>query len=127
MVEPVHGFGVGPVQPGTQGGSRPSSTQGSTAFQDLLNQQLEQQEELKFSMHALERIRMRGLPLSSQELGRLREGVNLVAQKGGSESVVMMDDTAYVVSVKNRTVITAMGGEQMKNNVFTNIDSAVIV
>jgi len=127
MVDQVNRFGIGPVQPGGQQPTRPGATQQGEAFQSLLDAQLQKQEPLKFSAHAMERIRMRGLPLSPQDLNRLQLGVNQVAEKGGQESVVLMDDTAYVVSVKNRTVITAIGGEQMKNNVFTKIDSAVIV
>jgi flagellar operon protein len=50
-----------------------------------------------------------------------------VAQKGGRESLVMMGDSALVVSVKNRTVVTALDKAQMRGNVFTNIDSAVII
>jgi flagellar operon protein len=53
--------------------------------------------------------------------------VNSVAQKGGKDSLVMMGDAALVVSVKNRTVVTAMDRSQMKGNVFTNIDSAVVI
>ena len=59
-------------------------------------------------------------------LGRLSEGVGRAAGKGSRDSLVLVDGTAFVVSVSNRTVITAVGSEHMKDNVFTNIDSAVI-
>ncbi len=81
---------------------------------------------LQFSRHALARVQRRGIELNSTTLGRLSEGVGRAASKGSRDSLVLVDGTAFVVSVSNRTVITAVGSEQMKDNVFTNIDSAVI-
>ncbi len=81
---------------------------------------------LQFSRHALARVQRRGIELDSATLGRLSEGVGRAASKGSRDSLVLVDGTAFVVSVSNRTVITAVGSGQMKDNVFTNIDSAVI-
>ena len=81
---------------------------------------------LQFSRHALARIQRRGITLDPSTLGRLSEGVGRAASKGSRDSLVLVDGTAFVVSVNNRTVITAVGAEHMKDNVFTNIDSAVI-
>jgi flagellar operon protein len=64
--------------------------------------------------------------MTEAQLVRLEQAVDRAASKGGRDSLVMMDDTALVVSVKNRTVITALHREQARDNVFTNIDSAVI-
>jgi flagellar operon protein len=82
--------------------------------------------ELQFSRHALARVQRRGIELDSSTLGRLSQGVQRAASKGSRDSLVLVDGTAFVVSVSNRTVITAVGSEHMKDNVFTNIDSAVI-
>jgi len=81
---------------------------------------------LQFSRHALARVQRRGIELDQATLGRLSEGVGRAAGKGSRDSLVLVDGTAFVVSVSNRTVITAVGSEHMKDNVFTNIDSAVI-
>jgi flagellar operon protein len=81
---------------------------------------------LQFSKHALARIQRRGIELDPATLGRLSQGVGRAAGKGSRDSLVLVDGTAFVVSVSNRTVITAVGAEHMKDNVFTNIDSAVI-
>ncbi len=81
---------------------------------------------LQFSRHALARVQRRGIELDQTTLGRLSEGVGRAAGKGSRDSLVLVDGTAFVVSVSNRTVITAVGSEHMKDNVFTNIDSAVI-
>ena len=61
-----------------------------------------------------------------QTVERLEKGVDLAASKGSRAAVVMVDDNAYVVAVQNRTVITALDQAHMKDQVFTNIDTAVI-
>ncbi len=81
---------------------------------------------LQFSRHALDRVQRRGIELDSSTMQRLHEGVSRAAGKGSRDSLVLVDGTAFVVSVSNHTVITAVGSEHMKDNVFTNIDSAVI-
>ena len=81
---------------------------------------------LQFSKHALARVQRRGIELDQSTLGRLSQGVQRAASKGSRDSLVLVDGTAFVVSVSNRTVVTAVGSEHMKDNVFTNIDSAVI-
>ena len=82
---------------------------------------------VKFSQHAQDRLKARNITFTANDLANLEGAVNSVAQKGGRESLVIMGDSALVVSVKNRTVVTAMDRTQMKGNVFTNIDSAVII
>jgi flagellar operon protein len=79
-----------------------------------------------FSKHALDRLARRGIEMDGQTLGRLTEGIQRAASKGSTNSVVLVDGTAYVASVKNNTVITAVTPESMRSHVFTNIDSAVI-
>ncbi len=81
---------------------------------------------LRFSKHALERAQRRGIPLDPVTVRRLSEGVGRAAGKGSRDSVVLVDGTAFVVSVDNRTVVTAVGSEHMREHVFTNVDSAVI-
>ena len=79
-----------------------------------------------FSGHALQRIERRNIDVGPQTLMRLQEGVSRAAAKGARESVVLVDGTAFVVSVRNKTVITAVDPAHMRDHVFTNIDSAVI-
>ena len=85
------------------------------------------QDRLKVSSHAQTRIESRQIQLGQAQWNRVLEGIDRAAQKGAKESLVMVDDVALVVSVKNRTVITAVDKAHLSDNVFTNIDSAVIV
>jgi flagellar operon protein len=93
------------------------------AFSDVLAEKAAQ---VQFSGHALQRVRRRGIEVTHGTLARLQSGVERAAGKGARESVVFVDSTAFVVSVRNRTVITAVDRDHMKDHVFTNIDSAVI-
>ena len=85
------------------------------------------QDRLKVSAHAQTRIKSRDIELTPEKWQRVLKGVDQASQKGAKESLVLVDNVALIVSVKNRTVITAVGKENLKENVFTNIDSAVIV
>ncbi len=96
----------------------------SSNFADIL---AKQQTKVKFSKHANERLRDRRIDLSDQQLAKLDDTVERMAEKGARESLIYMNDMAFLVSVKNRTVITAMDGTSAKENIFTNIDSAAIL
>jgi flagellar operon protein len=122
--------GVGSGGPGSAAPARPAGALESSAgpsFAETLKQAGgSTAQQLQFSRHALARVQRRGIELDASTLGRLSEGVGRAASKGSRDSLVLVDGTAFVVSVSNRTVITAVGSEHMKDNVFTNIDSAVI-
>jgi flagellar operon protein len=82
---------------------------------------------LKFSAHALDRLQKRNITFTQETMNQLNDAVAKAESKGCRESLVLMKDLALIVSVKNRTVITAIDGERIKENIFTNIDSAVIM
>jgi flagellar operon protein len=112
------------LPPGLAPAGRPATTPpGGPSFADVLGAK---QQQVRFSAHALQRVERRGIDLSPATLGRLNDGVDRAAGKGARASVVFVDATAFVVSVPNRTVITAVDRDHMKQQVFTNIDSAVI-
>ena len=81
---------------------------------------------LRFSAHAQTRLQSRHIDLQPAHLQRLQSAVGRAAGKGSRDSLVLMDDMAFVVSVTNRTVVTVVDKDSLKQNVFTNIDSAVI-
>lgn len=89
-------------------------------FQEILSSK---QKELKFSKHANDRLSSRNIDLSKEQLERLENGANKAREKGIKESLVMIDDIAFVVNLKNNVVITALGNTE--DAVFTNIDGAV--
>lgn len=90
-------------------------------FRELLDARL------RLSGHAQTRLESRNIAMSADEWERVLDGVERAAQKGAREALVMVDQVALVVSIRNRTVITAVDKDHLKENVFTNIDSAVIV
>ena len=96
------------------------------SFSEVLKSRLEKETGITFSAHTVERLRERGIQLTGGELERLTDAVSRAEEKGASDSLIFVDDTAFIVSIKNRTVVTAMTGDSIRNNVFTNIDSTVI-
>jgi flagellar operon protein len=82
---------------------------------------------LKFSAHAMQRLASRNITLTQDDVNRMNAMADKAAAKGAKQSLFMMNDVAMVVSIKNRTVITAVDADSMKENVFTNIDSAAII
>ena len=95
------------------------------SFQEILNnKQSEKTEGLKFSKHANQRLATRNINLSAEQMERLENGTTKAREKGIRESLVMVDDMAFIVNVSNNTVITAVGSSA--DSIFTNIDGAVI-
>ena len=97
------------------------------SFDRVLRQVARESPPLKLSAHAEMRLKQRGIVLSPEELGKLSEAVERVREKGAKESLLLMREMAFLVNVRNRTVITALDRESMRERVFTNIDSAVII
>ena len=99
----------------------------SASFARVLRSELDAGTEVRFSAHALQRLQERDITVTSAMQARLEDAVDLAASKGARESVVLMDGTAMVVNVPNRTVITAVVMDGRDDAVFTNIDSAVVM
>jgi len=97
--------------------------QGTGSFQDILNEQLKG--DIKISKHAQMRMQMRNVNLTEAQREKLMKAVDKAEAKGVRDTLVIMDKMAFVVNVRNRTVITALNSSEMKENVFTNIDGAV--
>jgi flagellar operon protein len=84
-------------------------------------------EPLKFSAHASQRLRDRKIAMDPAMMTKLNDAIDKAAAKGIEDTLVLTSDAALIVSVKNRTVITALDRSSLSGNVFTNIDGAVIV
>ena len=93
-------------------------------FQEVLKQEVTG---IKFSQHAQQRLRARNIQMADWELQKVNDGLAKVSAKGGLAALFLMGDLAMVVNVPNKTVITVMDGQSMKENIFTNIDSAIIL
>ncbi len=122
MAAPIQNARIGELL-SEQVGRQPSTAnrQPGEGFDSILESRL------KVSGHAQTRLQSRNIELGKAEWDRVLSGVDRAAQKGSRDSLVLLDDVALLVSVKNRTVITAVDKNSLKENVFTNIDSAVIV
>lgn len=100
------------------------------AFQKLLDQQLATQASnhtLTFSKHATLRMQQRGMHLDATQMQQFNQAIDKAAAKGARDALVLMQDQAYIVNVKQKTVITAMDANELSDHVVTQIDSAVIV
>ena len=96
-------------------------------FKTALDRELNRSSDVKFSAHAKARLYSRGVELNQDQLQALSQAIDKAEAKGSRESLVLSEDAAYVVSVKNRTVITAFDRDNLRDGVFTAIDSAVIL
>ena len=83
--------------------------------------------ELRFSKHAIERLSERHISLTNNQMSKLSNAVDKARGKGVNEALILMGDTAFIASIKNNTIITTASKDQLKENVFTNIDGAVII
>jgi flagellar operon protein len=102
---------------------RPFGLPEEKSFKKVLDAELQQ---LKFSKHAQERLESRNMQLNDADRQQLEKAVHLAEQKGSQDSLVFLKDMAFIVNVKNRTVVTAIDSEHLRENVFTNIDSAIV-
>lgn len=82
---------------------------------------------LKFSNHAIDRMQARGVRFTPEELGRIENAVAKAEGKGAKNTLLLTDAAAMIVSIKDKTVVTVMDKANLKENVFTNIDSTVVV
>lgn len=101
-----------------------------SAFADALREKLvaDERKQVEFSRHALDRISQRDISLEEDNmLERLNKAVEIAEQKGSNDTLIILDSTAFLVSVKNNRVITTMNAEDMQGNIITNIDSTVIM
>ncbi len=94
-------------------------------FSTILNQTLDNNREVKMSKHAAMRLESRNINLNQDQVERLKSAVDRASTKGVKDTLVVMDEVAFVVNVTARTVITAVNQKELQENVFTNIDGAV--
>ncbi|MEA1974615.1 MAG: TIGR02530 family flagellar biosynthesis protein [Bacillota bacterium] len=96
------------------------------SFKEIMNQ-LSKNEKVNFSKHALQRLEKRNINLTSEDINKITNAVNIAKEKGVKDALIILGDNAFITSIKNNMVITATSGKELKDNVFTNIDGAVII
>lgn len=98
------------------------------SFKDIFNGKLEDNRvnDVKFSKHAINRLESRNISLTDLQMNRLSDGTRRAGEKGIKESLVLVDELAFIVNTENNTVVTAMNQTNNEENIFTNIDGAVI-
>lgn len=120
---------IGPNKPVIlpQTTQKPQIKQSDSNFGNILKDKLQTQTQVKFSKHAEQRLQERNINVTPNQLERINDGVAKAEEKGIKDSLILMDNLALVVNVRNKTVVTATNTNELKNNIFTNIDGAVIV
>ncbi|NIS39013.1 hypothetical protein GWN91_07790, partial [Candidatus Saccharibacteria bacterium] len=104
---------------------KPAAPPQSSPFRELLKAKLQDDKRIRFSAHAQTRIESRNMHLDESGFEKLVNAAEQAKSKGAHEALILMENMAFIVNLDNRTVITAMDQEGLKENVFTNIDSAV--
>ena len=108
-------------------GIKESGKTAEISFDEVLRAKQNELNPLKFSKHAVNRLNDRNISLSADQSKRLADGVSKASAKGIHESLVLVDSLAFIVNVPNKTVVTAIDKADAGENIFTNIDGAVIV
>ena len=106
---------------------KPTKTQGTSDFENILQKKLEKPEGVIFSKHAAQRVAERNIQLSDDSLARLNEGMRMATEKHLNDALILVDKTAFVVNVPSNTVITTKDNEDIQGSVFTNISGTVII
>jgi flagellar operon protein len=98
---------------------------GSKSFEEILKTKLNKEAAFNISKHAAERLK--DVHLDSTDMKKINDGINMAFEKGAKNCLILYKEVALVTSIENRTIITAVDGNRMKDNVFTNIDSVVLL
>lgn len=114
-----------PLEPGGRTLGAAGNNDGQS-FAEVLNRNMAAKGELKISQHAQERLQRRNIQLTGEDYTKIEKAVQTAKEKGSKDSLVLLDNFAFIVSVKNSTIVTAMERQEQAQRVFTNIDSVVL-
>ena len=113
----------GAILPGQESIQKPRKVDGN--FEGILKEKIGQTEDVKLSSHAQKRLTERQIHLHKGDINKLTDAMDKLDDKGAKESLMIYKDMAFIASVKNRTIITAMGSADL--DIVTNIDSTIII
>ena len=94
-------------------------------FKEILNKLIDKNQGYTLSKHAAERLRE--INFSENDMKNIEKGFKLAEDKGAKNSVMVYKDVALIASIENKTIITAVDKARAESNVFTNVDSVVIL
>lgn len=100
---------------------------GNGSFGTILEGQIKQQESIKFSKHAQERLIARNVGLTQEDIDNIDKAIEKAARKGIKDTLILLGNTALIANVRSKTIITAATEDTLKDNIFTNIDGAIII
>ncbi|MCM0650444.1 flagellar biosynthesis protein [Clostridium swellfunianum] len=120
-------YQVNGIQPVDINSSSKPANKSKESFSEILKNTVDKRDSFLISNHAAERLKDRNISLNESDMNRINEGINKADEKGAKESLILYKDVVFVASIKNRTIITAVDKEGSKDNVFTNIDSVVLL
>lgn len=121
-------FPYDPIEKTQNQKTRPSKAgKEQPSFKEILNNSIQEKNAIKISNHAQQRLQQRNIVLNEKDMGILKDAMEKAEMKGARESVMFYKEIALVTSISNRTIITAVDSKGNEENIFTNIDSAVIV
>jgi flagellar operon protein len=106
----------------------PGGIDAGNSFRELLNRRLqEERKDISFSKHADLRARERNIAIEPTDLNRLSEACDRAACKGVRDALIVMNDSAFIVNARSKVVVTVVDKNEMKDNIFTNIEGAVFL
>ncbi len=116
-----------PLEPNVNKNEAINTNDEKNSFKKILQEQINSASGVNFSSHAVNRVLERNINISESNLSRLNDGVKIAEEKGLNEPLILIDTAAYIVNIKNNTVITTVANDDLKGSVFTNIDGTVII
>lgn len=109
------------------GNAQVNNAPNGVSFGDMLNEQIKEEEQIKFSKHALSRISQRGIEIQPELVREVANAVDNAQEKGITDALILGNNNAFIVNVPTRTVITTMNSNEMKQNIITNIDGTILL
>ena len=115
------------IDPVTKNVAPISQSKASVGFNNILQKEIDKRDGFTLSNHAAQRLKDRNINLDETDMNKINEGLNKAEKKGAKDSLILYKDVVMVASIKNKTIITAVDKDSSKDNVFTNIDSVVML
>jgi flagellar operon protein len=125
MIYPVGKFPIDQIDKGKSNNELKTESKTGPSFNELLKKEIDKKSGFTISNHAAERLK--DMDFNTADMKKINDAINKVKEKGGKNCLIVYKDVALVTSIENRTIITAVDADRAKENVFTNLDSVVLL